>query len=434
VRLTIWYVVTLGVSQLALGAGLFAVIRQRFAADLDASLAAATDEVIRAARIREVEAGAQGPVMDAVDELHIPDRALYLLDAAGRDRSARRADAWVRRSAARASGVGRADAEQELPGERVLRLHAQRFTLRRGDTLIAVAVADQVELEHRYAALIAAFGGAALAALVLVAVGAWVLVRQSTRPIERAFAYMRRFMADAAHELRTPTTVLQSRVQVALQQRRDVDAYVDALQGLEAETQRMGRLIDDLLTLARADAGERPVERRALFLDDVVDDAVGAAQALAARRGVALEIAEFEEAAVDGDPTLLRQLVMILLDNALKYTPRDGRVRVEVGRDGDRCTLRVSDTGVGISREQLPHVFERFYRGDPARTRDDAQALSTSGAGLGLAIARWIADEHDATIELGSAPDRGTIVTVTLAASAFVRGRAASPSVGMVAE
>jgi signal transduction histidine kinase len=414
IRLTAWYILTLGGIQLALGAGLFTVISQRFAADLDASLVDATTELIRAARIREQEAGVQGPVVDAVEELRIPDRTLYLLDTAGRSVTSGRAYGWVSAAATRAARLGRADAEREFPHERVLRLHAQRFSLRRGTPLVAVVVADKVELEDRYAALIAAFGAAAAVALVLVAAGGWWLVRKSTLPVERTLAFMRRFMADAAHELRTPTTVLRSRAEIALQQPRDAEAYVAALRSIEAESQRLSRLIDDLLMLARADAGERPIERRRVYLDDVVDDAVGAAQAVAARAGVGLAIDAFEEAPVEGDATLLRQLVMILLDNAIKFTPHGGRVRVAVWREAGRCTLRVDDTGAGIPPEQLPHVFERFYRADPARTRGDADHPSSAGAGLGLAIARWIAEAHGATIELVSSVGQGTTATVDL--------------------
>src|SRR5439155_1572519 len=123
----------------------------------------------------------------------------------------------------------------------------------------------------------------------------------------------------------------------------------------------------DLLTLARADAGERPVTREALYLDDVASDAVAAVRALAERQGVALEVGQFEEAGIAGDPALVRRLLVIVLDNAIKYTPAGGRVRLDVATtDGARSAV-VTDTGIGIPADQLPHVFDRFYRGDPAR-------------------------------------------------------------------
>ena len=418
-RLTAWYVLTFGAILLLLGGGLFAAVRYEFAEELDADLRSATTALARAARIRESERGAQGQVMDAVEELHIPDRALYLLDTAGRPLTPDTAAAWVRAAARQAATAGAADSEHELPGDVRLRLHAQRFTLHDGDPLVAVAVADRVELEDRYAWLIAAFGAAAALALVLVAGGGWFLVRKSTEPVERTIGHMRRFMADAAHELRTPITVMRSQAEIALQQERDATAYADALRGVEAESRRLGRIVDDLLTLARADSGERPMQHAPVYLDDVVLDAAEAARALAIAGGVRLEVEEYEEAAVIGDAGLLHQLVMILLDNAIKFTPAGGRVSVRVGADARGAQLVVHDTGPGIPPDQLPHVFERFWRGDPARRRRtgataDASVRPTDGAGLGLAIARWIAEVHGGEIRAASPPDGGARFTVQL--------------------
>jgi signal transduction histidine kinase len=302
-------------------------------------------------------------------------------------------------------------ADLELPTEVRLRLRAERFVLASGAPLVAVAVADQVELEDRYASLIAAFGAAALVAVVLVALGGSFLVQKSLLPIEKSIAHMRRFMADAAHEMRTPLTVIRSRAEVALQQPRVASDYAAALRGVEAEAQRLGRMVEDLLTLARADAGERVVKRVRLFLDDIASDAAGAAGALAEARGVKLTVDEFEESAVDGDAALLHQLVMLLLDNAVKFTPAGGSVSLRVGVVDGRSTLSVGDTGPGIAPEQLPHIFDRFYRGDPARSRGGAGS-AVDGAGLGLAIARWIVDVHGAEIRVQSEIGSGTTMTV----------------------
>jgi signal transduction histidine kinase len=170
-----------------------------------------------------------------------------------------------------------------------------------------------------------------------------------------------------------------------------------------------------LLILARADAGERPIARERVYLDDLTLDAAGAARVVAEAKGVAVELEEFDEAAVEGDPTLLRQMVMILLDNAVKFTARGGKVLVRVGTPNERPMLVVEDTGIGIGPDQLPHVFERFYRGDPARSRATNRA---DGAGLGLSIAKWIADAHGAEIVLSSEPTMGTRVTVRFARAA----------------
>ena len=412
-RLTAWYAATFGLILLLLGGGLFLTIRSQMSRHLDDSLRLAVGELMRAARIRELEARtARGAVVDAVDELHIPDRALYLLATDGSLVKPPVADAWIEAAARTAAQRGSVDREVSLAGRR-LRLHAERFTVP-GRTYVGAAVADVVELEDQYAALIGAFGAAALAGLVLVAAGGWLLVRKSTGPVEASMETMRRFMADAAHELRTPITVLRSQAEVALQRERDAEGYAAALRRVESEAERLGATVEDLLTLARADAGERPVERRRVFLDDLALDAASGARALATKRGVALEVGRFEEAVVTGDPALLRQLLMIVLDNAVKFTPGGGRVRVSAAAPSGQAEVVVEDTGVGITVEQLPHVFDRFYRGDPARARGNG----AEGAGLGLAIARWIAEAHGARIDVTSEPGKGTRVAIRFPAAA----------------
>jgi signal transduction histidine kinase len=411
-RLTAWYAATLCGILALLGGGLFLVVRHQLSRQLDASLLEATAELVQAARIREMEARTvQGSVVDAVDELHIPDRRLYLVDVDGRPVKPAVADGWIQNAGRRAARAGRFDAEHTTTAEESLRLHAERFWLSSGAPLVAIVVGNKVELQDRYAALIAAFGGAGLAALLLVAAGGWLLVRKSTAPVEATIEHMRRFMADAAHELRTPLTVLRSRAEVTLQQPREAETYVAALSGIESEARRLGRIVEDLLTLARADTGERPVERRRIYLDDLALDAIQAAQAVAETHGITLEVDEFAEALVEGDAALLRQLVMILLDNAVKFTEPGGRVRIRVGGPTSRPSLVVEDSGIGIPEDQLPHIFERFYRGDPARTRV-RPSRSGDGAGLGLSIARWITRVHDADIQVTSAAGRGTRVEV----------------------
>jgi signal transduction histidine kinase len=411
-RLTAWYAATFGLILLLLGGGLFLTIRSQISRHLDDSLRLAAGELMRAARIREVEARTTtGAVVDAVDELHIPDRTLYLLQTDGTPVKPPAADAWIREAAIRAARQGSADLEVEQH-ERRLRLHAERFSVP-GKTYVGAAVADVVELEDQYASLIGAFGAAALAGLVLVAAGGWLLVRKSTAPVEHSMETMRRFMADAAHELRTPITVLRSQAEVALQRERASGDYVEALRSVESEAVRLGATVEDLLTLARADAGERPLDRRRVFLDDLALDAASGARALAETRGVTLEVGTFEEAVVTGDPALLRQLLMIVLDNAVKFTPAGGRVRLSAAAPAGQAEVVVEDTGIGISPEQLPRIFERFYRGDPARPR----GKGAEGAGLGLAIARWIADAHGARIDVTSEVGRGTRVAIRFPAA-----------------
>ena len=405
-RLTFWYAATLSLILILLGGGLYGVIHLQLAQQLDDSLRAATKELVRAARIREMEAvSTRGAVVDAVDELRIPDRSLYLLDSTGAPISPRSATPFIRRAARRAAAGASVSDEVDVGSEHTLSLHAERFKLQSGQTLVAVVAGDQVELTDRYAELIAAFGGAALAAIVLVAAGGYFLVQKATAPAERSMAYTRRFMADAAHELRTPIAVLRTRAEVALQQERSSEDYAAVLRGMEHEAQRLGRVVDDLLMLARADAGERPVERTRFFLDDMVLDAAQSVRTLAQAAGVTLTVDEFEATPIVGDARLVRELVVVLLDNAVKFTPAGGDVRVRVIPDPEP-TLTIVDTGCGMAAEQMPHVFERFYRGDASRARG-------GGAGLGLSIAQWIASVHDARLLLASEPGRGTRATVT---------------------
>jgi signal transduction histidine kinase len=405
-RLTIWYVATFGLIIFLLGMGLFAVITYQISQQLDDSLKSATTELVRAARIREVEeASPRGHVIDAVDELNIPDRVLYLLDLQGNPIKPSHPDNSVRQAARDAGRIGQVTRGYDLPEDKTLRLHAVRFKLASGHQLVAVAVADQVELEDKYADLITAFVVIAFAALFLLAAGGFILVRKSTAPIERSIESMRRFMADAAHELRTPITILRTRAEVALQQPREAANYVDALRGVEAEARRLGGIVDSLLVLARADTGERQIDKERVFLDDIAVDAAGAAEIVARQKDVQLTVDEFEETPIEGDPGLVRQMIMIVLDNAVKFTDAGGAVHVRVSMHEGAPTFSVEDTGMGIKPEELSRVFQRFFRGEAARSRTD-------GAGLGLSIASWIAREHGAELSLTSEPGKGTKVII----------------------
>jgi signal transduction histidine kinase len=417
-RLTAWYVGTFFTILTLLGVGMFAAITRRFDRDLDASLREATRELIAEAKAPEDPVTERADVAAAaIKDLRIPGRTLYLTDTLGVSLVRTGVEPWMAVVARRAWARGSARASQDVHHDRILRLYSERFRIANGEPLIALASADEIEIEDRYTTLIAASGAAALVSLVLVAVGGWFLARQSTEPVERAITHMRRFMADAAHELRTPLTVIRSRAEIALQQSRNPDDYKTALAGIERESVRLSRIVEDLLMLARADTGERPLDLQRIFLDDVTLDAAEAARAIAERKTVRLEVDSFEEAPIVGDADLLRQLVMILLDNAVKYTQRGGVVRVGVRSTPALATLTVSDTGVGIGAEQLPHVFDRFYRGDVSRTRDARENGTSEGAGLGLSIAQWIAEEHGATIQLESQPGRGTSVLVQFPAA-----------------
>jgi signal transduction histidine kinase len=401
--LTAWYVGTLLVVLALVGIGLFATVTKRIDSDLDTSLRGAAGAMARAVV-------SKGPDAASV-YLSTPDRTLILFDSVGTPIGQSIDEPWLGDVARKAAAQGQDGLKSHYEGrDRILRAYAQPLRVADGRAFVALAVADEIEIEDKYSALIGASVIAALCALILVGFGGWFIAAKSIEPVDRAVEQMRRFMADAAHELRTPITVVRSRAEVTLQRERDRGEYEDALRGIERESMRVGRIVDDLLTLARADAGERLIERQRVFLDDIVLDTAEAAKALAVRRDVRISVDEFEEAPITADPVLVRQLVMIFLDNAIKFSPPGFVVQVGVWRVADGAMVSVSDNGPGIPADQLPHVFERFYRGDAARSR--AGTAESEGAGLGLSIAQWIAEAHDATIRIDSVVGKGTRVVV----------------------
>jgi signal transduction histidine kinase len=202
--------------------------------------------------------------------------------------------------------------------------------------------------------------------------------------------------------------MLASEIDVAMDRRRSPEEYEQILASLREDTTRMSGLLGELLTLARADAGQQLLAREALGLGELVRSIVPAMQPLAAQRGVRLTENIDAPAVVDGDQTRLSQLLLNLVDNGLRYTPAGGSLCVSVSQENHSAVLRVADTGVGIAAEHLPHVFERFYRTDAARGRADG------GAGLGLAIGQWVAEAHGGHISVESQPGRGTTFTVRL--------------------
>jgi signal transduction histidine kinase len=403
---TAWYAATFAIVLAMLGVLLFAALAHDVSVDLDASLRAATKEIARATERRKQELlhGEAGSV-DAMDGVRIPGRQLYLFDISGRPIAPTSADTAVRALAITAVKRGSAARRWEAPGDLSLQAYAQPFRTSDGEEYVAAAVVDRDTIDDRYETLLSLAGGLGALALVLVASGGWLLAGKSVAPVERSMEQMRRFMADAAHELRTPVAVLRSRVDVTLEHPRDAATYASTLAELRGEVERLASLVNDLFTLARADADDRAFAPAKVQLDEIVLEAVSTAGWIAARRGIKLSVVESDEALIDGDAALLRQLTIILLDNAIKFSHDCGVVTISVHASGDAATLAITDHGVGISSEVIPHVFDRFYRAETARG-------STSGAGLGLAIAKWITDAHGARIAIESPSQDGTRVTV----------------------
>jgi len=232
--------------------------------------------------------------------------------------------------------------------------------------------------------------------------------------LDQSFESMRRFVQDASHEIRTPLAVIRGEADVALANERSAAEYKESLAVIQEESRRLSRLVDDLLNLARADAGHLQLQVRQLYLNDLLADCCRSLQPLATARNIHLECCPAEDLAVEGDEELLRRMLWNLIDNAIRYTPSGGRVSAAIEVDGPEVRIRIADTGVGISPEAAGRVFERFYRVDQARSRQHKPETLSGGFGLGLSIVKWIAEAHHAAVELTSRPGAGSTFTVRL--------------------
>jgi len=287
-------------------------------------------------------------------------------------------------------------------------------------------------------------------ALVLAGGGGWVLARRALRPVDRmtesarrisaehltkrldetgagdeldrlaqtlnamlgrldaAFQEMRQFTADASHELQTPLTILKGEIEVGLRSPRSPEEYQRILKSALEEIDRIARLVEGLLLLARADAGVLRMDRRTVDLAQLIEEVYGQARILAEAHSLNFRLGPAEPLSVQGDYTHLRRLLLNLVDNAVKYTPPDGRVTISLQSSGGWASIRVEDTGMGIPPEDQARIFQRFYRSAEARSRGEG------GAGLGLCIARDLVRAHGGEIVLAETGPQGTTFRFTL--------------------
>lgn len=231
--------------------------------------------------------------------------------------------------------------------------------------------------------------------------------------LDLAFERQRRFIADASHELRTPLAILQGESEVALSQPdRPPAEYRESLSVLQHEAKRLGRIVEDMFTLSRADAGQLPITLQEIYLDELATECVHSMRTLAAAKSISLNLESDGELPVLADESLLTRMLLNLLDNAVKYTPAGGKVTVTTSHTASGPQLAVADNGPGIPAEFQPRIFERFFRADQARSR-----ANSGGAGLGLSIAQWIAGAHHGKLELTRSDPSGTVFTVHLRAA-----------------
>ena len=226
--------------------------------------------------------------------------------------------------------------------------------------------------------------------------------------LDDSFNRIREFTLHASHELKTPLTILCGETETGLRDESLTTAQRDRATSQLDELRRLARIVDGLTLLAKADAGQVALQLETLRLDELVHDNFADTQILAEPHGIKVELESCEEISVRGDRHRLRQLLLNLADNAIKYNQPQGRVTMNLRRAGGYADFTIANTGSGIPPELLPRVFDRFFRGDPAH------ASVIDGCGLGLSIAQWIISAHNGTIQIESVPSKSTTVTVRL--------------------
>lgn len=428
-RLTLWFTIVLGVPFLAFevaGYLLFATaLRAGTERFIDEALTAFSRE-LRAERF--VRGDALETIRSTVREVHFKDLRIEVRDSAG-------------------TLVAASEDAPAVAGARVLErtevLEGQRFTVtgrypprdeeevlrrvRRGFVLavpflLAFAATGGFLLAKRGLRPVAEMGARAaeISASTLherlpvqggeELVGLATVVNALLDRLQDSFEQQRRFMADASHELRTPTAIIRTEADVTLaREHRDEPEYRAALEVVHASSLRLTRIVDDLFLLARADAGQLRVRHDALYLDELVHDSARAVTQLAAARGVEVAVVTLAQAPCTGDADLLGRVLLNLLDNAIRYAPAGTRVELSMEPlPGSRCAVRVRDHGPGVPAEAQARIFDRFVRADPARE------AAHGGAGLGLAIARRIAELHRGTLQLEVSVPGRTIFKLTL--------------------
>lgn len=256
--------------------------------------------------------------------------------------------------------------------------------------------------DHQLRTLTIVFTVGGFGGILAAAVGGFWLAGLAMRPIRQSFERQQRFVSDASHELRTPLAVLRANGEILQRHPEQTIAHnIDQVDAITAEAEAMTKLVEDLLTLARADEGAANLEHEPVPLGAVLEDLGRDMEALANSRQVQL-VVDSEPIEVNGDRHRLRQLATILLDNAFKYTPAGGKVTLKCVAHGKTAECSVTDTGPGIPADQQARIFDRFVRVDSARTR------AAGGSGLGLAIAKWIAEAHGGRISVESVPGNGS--------------------------
>lgn len=448
-RLALWYTAVLGLMLVALAAVAYVVLVRALAARTDATLADVSNAVRTSLLGERAEVASDSlAIAGTLEEFRFRDLTVAVYDPAGRlvpsPHTAPAGSVVAPSERDVLAALHRRPAGWEITtvpdSEGGVRVQLTQVTLPGGRYTIALSQSLHGVRELGEDALTALLAAIPLA-LVIAGAGGWFLATRALAPVvlmsdraarigagnarerlpianphdelghlaavfnallERlggALEQQRRFMADASHELRTPVSIVRAEADVSLARAERPEAeYRDALTVVRVEAGRLTRLVNDLFLLARADAGEYPIRRAEMYLEEVVLEEGRAVRSLAAARGVVVECAAPAEAPFRGDEELLRRMLRNLLDNAIKYGPPDSVVWLALEREAGGYGITVRDEGPGIAPEVRERIFERFFRADRARSRSDSDPAG--GAGLGLAIARWVAEAHGGSLVL----------------------------------
>ena len=464
-RLTLWYVSVLAFVLIAFSVGVYTLLSRSLYARVDDGLRSVI-QVASTSLLHDTEEGqsSAGAAQSTVAELSHPQQALAIFDGSGHllaeNNLADDLSTPLPESGFIPDGETYLYTTPEQEGDNEYnRIAVQRVIIPPTNIPYIILVTQSLEIvEDELESLRKILYYAVPIALVMAGLGGWFLARKSLTPVvsmseqarrigaesldqrlpvanprdelgrlaitfnellarlNSAFAQQRQFMADASHELRTPLSVMHTAADVTLaQSSREESEYRDALKMIDEQIRRLTRIVEDMFILARADAGRYPLRQDKFYLDELLEESARAGNVLGAHKNISIDIADSSEALFYGDEGLLRQMILNLVGNAIKHTPPEGSVRLSLTRSREKYLVEISDTGPGIPAESQPHIFERFYRADKARSRSES---ANSGAGLGLAIARWIAEAHKGSLHLARSDRNGSTFVATLPAPA----------------
>jgi heavy metal sensor kinase len=462
-RLTLWYVSVLGLVLVAFSFGVYALLSNALYARVDDGLRAVVDITTKSLS-NDIEEGQtiQNAAQSTVAELFNPQQAIAIFDesgtllaenTSGEDFHARLPDTGsIPDNELHLFTVPESDDDDQRVAVRRVRVSPLNIPY----IILVNQPLDAIEDELDSLRKILYY--TVPIALLMAGLGGWFLARKSLAPVvsmaesarrigsenldlqlpvanprdelgklatafnellarlNAAFKQQRQFMADASHELRTPLSVMHTAAGVTLKQpHRNEGEYREAIEMLNEQTRRLSRIVKDMFILARADAGRYPLTKATLYLDDLLEEVTNAGSVLASDKNITFEVENSLEASYYGDEDLLRQMILNLVDNAIKYTPSSTTIKLSLAQRRNEYLISVSDNGPGIPDEAKPRIFERFYRADKARSR--SIETDGGGAGLGLAISRWIAEAHGGSLELAHSDHSGTTFLIKLPVS-----------------